>query len=174
MANESEKPGEVEKKASESASDKGGVGSKAVGPIGIALIAGGVFIVSIVLIWGLIQLWAARNGGEGTVSPACVRIWFWSFSISDEVRLLLIVAFAGGLGGQVRSLRSLSWYVGNRELKRSWLLLYIVAPLVGAGLALVFYFVIRGGFFATGTTAEQTSEYGFAGFWWECSRSQQF
>lgn len=41
--------------------------------------------------------------------------WLW-----DEIRLLLIVIFAGSLGSLVHSIRSLYWYIGNRELVWSW------------------------------------------------------
>jgi len=35
-------------------------------------------------------------------------------------------------------------------------------PFIGAGLAFIFYLVIRGGFFSTGATVENTSPVGFA------------
>ncbi len=163
MTNENEKLDEVKKASGESARNTERVGARPVGPIGIVLTVMFVFLVSLVFVCGLVQVWASCSGGREAGSPLSVNLWFWNFTISDEIGLLLIVAFAGGLGSQVRSMRSLSWYVGNRMLKRSWLLQYFLTPLVGAGLALIFYFVIRGGFFATETTAQQTSIYGFAG-----------
>ena len=74
----------------------------------------------------------------------------------------MIVAMAGALSALVHALRSLYWYVGNRELVFSWLVMYILLPFVGATLGLVFYFVIRGGFFSPEATIEQTSPFGFA------------
>jgi hypothetical protein len=71
--------------------------------------------------------------------------------------LILIVVLAGALGGQVRSLRSLAWYVGNKELKKSWLLQYVLSPFVGATLSTVTYLVIRGGFISAGSTVGQSS-----------------
>jgi len=79
------------------------------------------------------------------------------------VRLIFIVVMAGALGSMVHVLRSLYWYVGNRELVWSWLAMYFLLPFVGSTLALVFYFVIRGGFFSPKATIEQTSPFGFAG-----------
>jgi hypothetical protein len=81
---------------------------------------------------------------------------------NEEVRLFLIVAMAGALGSLVHAFRSLYWYVGYRALVRSWLPKYILLPFVGATLGLVFYFVIRGGFFSPQATSEQISPYGFA------------
>lgn len=68
--------------------------------------------------------------------------WIW-----DEIRLLLIVMICGALGAVLHGIRSLFWYVGQRELRWSWLLMYILLPFNGTILAVAFYFVIRGGFF---------------------------
>jgi hypothetical protein len=138
MPEETEKVEEVNEEAcGTAAGDTGHVGSSPVGPIGILLIAGYLILMSIMLVYGIVQFWPGPVPENG-VGPAAlpVRFLFWSFSVSEEVRLLLIVALAGALGGQVRSLRSLAWYVGNRILRRSWLILYILTPLVGATLAL--------------------------------------
>jgi len=69
---------------------------------------------------------------------------------------------AGALGSLVHALRSLFWYVGNRLLIVSWLAMYIMLPFVGMTLALIFYFVIRGGFFSPQATVQETSLFGFA------------
>jgi hypothetical protein len=87
------------------------------------------------------------------------RIWIW-----DEQRLLLIVVLAGALGSLVHGLRSVYWYVGNRTLVRSWLGMYLLLPLAGGALGLIFYLVIRGGFFSPQASFEQTSPFGFAAF----------
>lgn len=138
--------------------------SPPVGPIGFLLTAVYLILLSILLVFAIVQCWpspAATNGPTYPLSQA--KFLFWAFSISDEARLLLIIVLAGALGGQVRSLRSLTWYVGNKKLKRSWLPQYILTPFVGAILATVFYFIIRGAFFPASSTAQQTSVYGFAG-----------
>ncbi|HEY2291271.1 MAG TPA: IPT/TIG domain-containing protein [Thermoanaerobaculia bacterium] len=64
-------------------------------------------------------------------------------------RLILLVLLAGTLGGCFHALRSLWIFVGNRSLKRSWVLMYIVLPLNGAVLAFIVFMVISaGGFFS--------------------------
>jgi hypothetical protein len=76
------------------------------------------------------------------------RISFLSlfhFWLRDNVRVLLIVMIVGALGGLMHVFRSFYWYVGNRTLKNSWLLMYILLPFSGAGLAVLFYLIIRGG-----------------------------
>ena len=91
-----------------------------------------------------------------------ITIFGWSFEIWDEVRLLLIVILAGALGSLVHTVRSVYWYVGNRKLKWSWLAKYILQPFAGSALSVIFYVVIRGGFFSPQTTFENTSPFGFA------------
>ncbi|HEY1920241.1 MAG TPA: IPT/TIG domain-containing protein [Streptosporangiaceae bacterium] len=78
----------------------------------------------------------------------------------EEQRLFVIVALSGALGGLIHSARSLYEYVGNRMLRRSWLLMYLILPFVGGGLAVVFYVILRGGLI-TGTAA-QVNPFGFA------------
>jgi len=141
-----------------------GVGASTVGPIGVVLITAYLILAALLLLYGLVQFWPLPTPAEGsapTSSP--VTFFFWTLSVSDEVRLIIIVAMAGALGSLVHALRSIYWYIGNRELVFSWLAMYILLPFVGSTLALVFYFVIRGGFFSPEATIEQTSPFGFAG-----------
>lgn len=140
-----------------------GVGASLVGPAGIILITAYLILASVLLLYSLVQFWPlpAPTAGSAPTSSA-VAFLFWTLSVSDEVRLIFIVAMSGALGSLVHALRSLYWYVGNRELVMSWLAKYILLPFVGSTLGLVFYFVIRGGFFSPEATIEQTSPFGFA------------
>jgi hypothetical protein len=79
-----------------------------------------------------------------------------------ETRLLLLVMLAGALGSLMHSLRSLYWYTGNRMMVWSWVGFYLLLPLTGAMLAVIFYFVVRGGFFSPQASFENTSPFGFA------------
>ena len=81
--------------------------------------------------------------------------------MSDEERLLILVMTAGALGSLVHALRSAYWYVGNRNLVRSWVPKYLLLPFCGAILAVLFYFVVRGGFFSPRASSMHTSQYGF-------------
>jgi hypothetical protein len=135
-----------------------------VGFVGKLVITSYLLVFSILLLYGLVQFWPpSTSPSGGSPSPSPITFFLWMFSISDEVRLILIVAMAGALGGLVHSLRSLYWYVGNRGLMWSWMLMYILRPFVGATLALVFYFVIRGGLFSPQSKIADTSPFGFAG-----------
>jgi hypothetical protein len=98
------------------------------------------------------------NSSNSSASP--VTFFRWTFEPTDEERLLLIVALAGVLGSSVHALRSFYWYVGNRELILSWLAMYLLLPVIGALLGLIFYITIRDGLFPQ-ATIQQTSPFAF-------------
>jgi hypothetical protein len=140
-----------------------GVGASLVGPVGIVLITAYLILAAVFLLYSLVQFWPPPPPAEGAAQTStAVTFLIWTFPILDEVRLIFIVAMAGALGSLVHALRSLYWYVGNRELVFSWLAKYILLPFVGSTLALVFYFVIRGGLFSPQATIQETSHFGFA------------
>lgn len=76
--------------------------------------------------------------------------------------MLWLVLLAGALGSLIHGLRSFVFYVGNRRAVWSWSAFYIALPFIGAGIAFIFYLVIRGGFFSTNATVGDTSPVGFA------------
>ena len=69
---------------------------------------------------------------------------------SWDYRLLLISLWFGALGSLLHAGSSFASFVGNRQLLGSWLPWYIVRPFLGAGLAAVFYVVVRAGLATTG------------------------
>ena len=117
-------------------------------------------MLSILLIYAIFQFWPPQTQARASQQ---VEFLCWEIPISTDLRLLAVVVFAGALGGQIHALRSFASYVGNRRLKVSWLMQYFLTPFVAASLALVFYFVIRAGFFPTNTTTQNMNVYGFAG-----------
>lgn len=131
-----------------------------VGPRGITLLLVYVMLLTVSLLYILVQIWPLPVKSASSITP--MYLLGWTFLISDDGRLLLVVALAGALGGLIHVLRSAYWYIGNRELVRSWLAMYILLPFVGSVLSLIFYLVIRGGFFSAQATVQQTSPYGFA------------
>lgn len=138
------------------------VGQKRVGPVGIALLIAYAIILSGVAIYGLISfLPEATSTGTNAAGSSAVTFFIWQFSANEEVRLFITVALAGLLGSLVHVLRSLYWYIGNRDLTRSWIPKYILLPIVGSVLSLAFYLVIRGGFFSGAPNMNQTNPYGF-------------
>ena len=153
-----------------------GPGSSRVGVPGIVLIltslvalAGLLFYILIVLLPIPFSDGSAPATGENA-SPQMtqqepferdVNLFGVTWKMSDEERLLILVMTAGALGSLVHALRSAYWYVGNRNLVRSWVPKYLLLPFCGAILAILFYFVVRGGFFSPQANSMHTSQYGF-------------
>lgn len=87
------------------------------------------------------------------------------FSYRDALRqrsVLLLVLLAGALGGTLYSLISLAWYIGNRELKWSWVPSYIVRPFTAAALACVFFLTLVSGVWSDQAGKGQLWIVGFA------------
>jgi hypothetical protein len=82
--------------------------------------------------------------------------------ISDEMRLFLIVAIVGGLGGLLHSIRSWVHHAGHAQLERNWIPFYASTPIVGMTMAILFYLLFRAGFISPTTPAAETNTYGFA------------
>ncbi len=69
---------------------------------------------------------------------------------SSESYVFLVVLFAGALGGTIRAMHSLVKHLGLKNFSFYWSWFYITLPFSGAGLAVVIYFVLRGGFYGGG------------------------
>ena len=83
------------------------------------------------------------------------------FQISQELQLLLLVLFSGALGSSVYAMKSLADYRGAGKLYGCWYNFYFIQPLEGAGIALIFYFAVRGGFLAgTGADIKAVNPFG--------------
>ncbi len=76
--------------------------------------------------------------------------------------ILLLVLLAGALGGTLYSLISLPWYVGNRELKWSWVPSYLARPFTAAALAGIFFLILATGVWTGVTGTGQLWIVGFA------------
>lgn len=131
-------------------------GVRYVGPAGITLLAFAVIAAMIVTMYVLVAVWPV----SGATAPAASHVAGIRFLLDQEQRLFVVVALAGALGGLIHCARSLYEYVGNRDLRRSWLLMYLSLPFIGGALAVVFYVILRGGL-VTGTAA-QVNFFGFA------------
>jgi hypothetical protein len=141
-----------------------GPGAKYVGFTGILLLAIYLVIAVLLCIYALVVLWPTPvpAGPPNENAPSPITILVWTVRIYDEIRLLLIVSFSGALGSLVHAVRSCFWYVGNKELVRSWIAKYLMQPFAGTALAVIFYLVIRGGFFSPQAGFKETSPFGFA------------
>jgi hypothetical protein len=143
---------------------RGPVGNSPVGVLGIGTAAAVLLLAAALLLYVLVATWPPEPSTAGTAAPTTypVALFTLPLTMSRETGLFLIVASVGALGGMVHSLRSFYWYVGNRDLKWSWMLMYLMVPVVGALIAVVFYVVLRGGLISGQASSAAVSPFGFA------------
>jgi hypothetical protein len=92
-----------------------------------------------------------------------VMIWPPQDQNPSEAQLILIVVIFGALGSVVHALRSFSWHVVEQgEWGTNWLLRYFLMPPTGAAIALLFYAIVRGGFYTPGSEQDATLPWIFA------------
>ncbi|MGD0046199.1 MAG: hypothetical protein ABSE42_04205 [Bryobacteraceae bacterium] len=119
---------------------------------GVALFASALsVIVAIVAMW-------PTPGTDQSVTVLC-----GTRSMPREVNLLALVLFFGALGSFIHVAKSFASFAGNRALVASWLWWYLLQPVAGMALALLFYVVIRGGLFAPGSYSGAVNPFGIAG-----------
>jgi magnesium-transporting ATPase (P-type) len=134
-------------------------------PLGwIILITIYLVMLGIILFWALIAFFPTTTVND-PAAPTYSKVGFmlWTFAVSSEMRLILLVIITGALGSLVHGFRSLFWYVGNSAFAKSWVLMYFLLPFIGSALSLIFYFVLRGGLFSPNATVDATSPFGFIG-----------
>lgn len=119
--------------------------------------------LNLLLVSTLIRIWPSATGTDtGSLQVTLVPGTAISIQLTPETRLLLIVSLAGALGSYVHLTTSFVDFVGNRELVSSWGLWYVLRPFIGVSLAMIIYFLVRGGLVTTGTPPSDLSPFGIA------------
>ncbi|GAA4233274.1 hypothetical protein GCM10022254_35380 [Actinomadura meridiana] len=127
-----------------------------------------LLVLTAVLVIVLVQVWPpgprVTADGHTELDPVSktVHLPGWSPTVSRETSLFIVVMAAGALGAIAHVLRSFYWYVGNRALRRSWLMMYLLLPFIGALFGLVVYLVVRGGLTSPLGGASDVNPYGVA------------
>lgn len=119
-------------------------------------------LMILLLVYILIKVWPTYTQSENgrTLTQSSFSLFGLPILMGGESGLLILVIVAAALGSYIHSATSFVSYVGNKSLVMSWAWWYILRPFIGVALALVFYFVIRGGLLSAGTGAEEVSIYG--------------
>jgi hypothetical protein len=139
-----------------------------VGPLGRTALGGFLLVTGLTVTVMLVQVWptveraTAGNSQPGETERLSL---FWGALESDvtaDTALLLLVILASALGSYVHAVTSFTDYVGNRRLAKSWMWWYGLRLFIGVALAILFYFAIRGGFFAADATSSQVNPFGIA------------
>lgn len=66
-------------------------------------------------------------------------------SLHINTIMFLLVALAGFTGSMIHIATSFTNYVGSGKFKQSWILWYFVKPFTAAGVAIIFYLVLKAG-----------------------------
>lgn len=130
------------------------------------VLAFGIYLVvlPLVLIYILVSIWPGQIPvpKEGQHSAELFGGLVPIGPFGAETLYLLIVAVAGALGAYIHLATSFADYVGNRKLVWSWGWWFVLRPFIGMALAVMVYFVIRGGLMGTTEAASGLSLYGVA------------
>jgi len=107
---------------------------------------------------------AARDAAEDEmnhVDPKLdVSLLSFKWQIPRDVDLLWLVLISGALGSFVYTARSFVDFVGNKTIRGSWTVWYLMYPFIGAALAMIFYLAVRGGFLAATTSSADINLFG--------------
>lgn len=127
---------------------------------GILALGLGLSSLACLALTAVFAFWPCDPGPE---PKATVTVLFGMTSLPRETDLLLVSVIFGALGSFLHAAKSFTTFAGNRALVASWLWWYGLQPLVGMALSLIFYVVVRGGLFASGSNAASVSPHGVAG-----------
>ena len=136
-------------------------GEKHLGPFTLIALLVVMVTLALVILYGLWAFWPSE-GQKVPVASKTVHFFWHHRSLRRENLFFVMVAFAGALGSILHSLRSLVTYIGERQLRWSWVPFYLVRPVLGALLATLLYVVLRAGLFSPSSSSQQASPYGFA------------
>jgi hypothetical protein len=130
-----------------------------VASLGVLLMAIGIALISLVIaMWPIVADATTRPAGEEQTFD-----WLgFTYHLTPDAALILLVVLVSALGSFVHAATSFADYVGNRQLRISWVWWYLLRVLVGSSLALIFYFAVRGGFFANDASSGAVNPYGIA------------
>ena len=122
----------------------------------------GIYLVAIPVLLGyfIIELWPRTDAANVWKTPASVL--GVDFKLDDEIRMIALVVLIGALGSYVHVATSFASYVGNKKFIDSWTWWYVLRPFIGVALALIFYFIIRGGLLSVGTGPADANIFGIA------------
>ncbi|MEV0975530.1 hypothetical protein [Streptomyces sp. NPDC049915] len=130
----------------------------------------GVFLLTdlVVVCGALLSLWPALLGVvRAGAAPGATARWspfgLGGWALTADTAMLLAVVCCSALGSFVHAATSFATYVGNRRLYASWLWWYLLRAGIGVALALLVYFLLRGGLVTGSSGPAATNPYGFAG-----------
>ena len=116
----------------------------------------GVYLVLVSLFLALVAvaLWHKVDPGGKDVWSGRAVLWGIGIEVDPEFRLILLALVGGALGSYIHAATSFATFTGNQSLMESWYWWYVLRPLIGMTLSVIFYFAVRGGFLLLARSAE--------------------
>ncbi len=99
----------------------------------------------IFLIYAVVAVWPLECGAGAQKALCPAAFLGYTLPANLEVRLIVLVVVAGAIGSFIHAATSFATYVGNRAFVRSWGWWYVLRTPIGSAVALLVYFVFRGG-----------------------------
>jgi hypothetical protein len=100
-------------------------------------------VVLMVWVWSAIPLAANQKQPPAALSH-CSRVLVRMFR--EDILYLLLVLIMGVMGGTLYGMLGFCLHLAMNDFKPQWNCWYVFRPLLGAGLALLVFLAIRGGF----------------------------
>jgi len=122
-----------------------------------------LIILNLLLLYLLLRLWPGQVPLKADHLTVTLIPGVWTPEVWTEVRFLVLVAVAGALGSFIHLATSFADYLGNRRFVKSWKWWYVLRPFIGSALAVIVYFVARGGLISGVAGAGDLSPYGVTG-----------
>jgi hypothetical protein len=137
------------------------VGVSPVSVAGVVILGAFTAAASLLALYGIWRFWPAPSPTVGSAPASAKFSYFnWHLTLTRDQQFFVIVALAGVIGAMLHGLRSLSTYVGERYLFRSWIAYYALLPIVGGLLATIVYLVLRAGLLPGATSSSEPDPYG--------------
>lgn len=139
------------------------VGASPVSVAGVIILAALMGAAALLALYSLWRFWPTPPPATGSAPASAKFSYFsWHLSLTRDQQFFIIVALAGVIGAMLHGLRSLSAYIGERYLFRSWIAYYALLPFVGGLIATIVYLVLRAGLLPGATSSSQPDPYGIA------------
>lgn len=133
-------PGPAEQKASAPGSP-----SSVASPSEVFLLVAALMLAFFSIVGVLITFWPSVGTHAGGPSPLAFAGVHLTLVGNEEGRSFVLVLAAGALGAFVHAASSAGDFIGSDKLKSRWLAWYLLRMPIGASLALLLYFLLRGG-----------------------------
>jgi len=130
-----------------------------------------VSLYSVILLslsaYALLSVWPTTPADFNSTSARNVTIYLIvmtkHYSIGPETMLVLAMVLAGVIGACSYNLYATTLHVAYGDFGGRWSLFYLVRPFLGAGFALMVYFLIRGGVMTVSSDLSSTNLAGVSG-----------